>query len=121
MGTGEKRFSVILVSLLCSYVTTVLALLLLAFLLYALKCGDSVAKIGVILIYLGATFVGGYFTGKKLHTKKYLWGLFVGALYFFILWMVSLAIPGGERDTTMQFLASMLLCIGGGMLGGMFG
>lgn len=121
MGKEGNKITALLVSLLGSYLVTLPALLLLAFLLYQFKLGDQTAQIGVIVIYLGATFFGGCLTGRKLHTRKYLWGMFSGAMYFAILCAVSICMPVETSQMGSGFISALLLCVAGGTLGGMFG
>ena len=50
---------------------------------------------------------------------KFLWGLTVGVAYFVVL--VILSLIGGRAGTMFnrEFMTTLLLCAGGGMLGGM--
>ncbi len=80
----------LLKSLLFSYILTAAALAVLAFLLYKLDLSEKVVSIAIIVIYVGATFFAGFVTGKKMESRKFLWGLSMGAAYFLILAAVSL-------------------------------
>lgn len=103
--------------LLLSYILTAILLLVLAFLLYRFQIGGKAVALGVILIYLLSTFLGGFLAGKKAKSRKYLWGLALGGAYFLILAAISLLT--GCADGGVGFLTALLLCLGGGMLGGM--
>ena len=43
----------------------------------------------------------------------------MGGLYFLVLLAVSLMVNGNVGDLGNSFLTTMVLCAGGGMLGGM--
>lgn len=105
--------------LLFSYILTAVLLLLLALALYKLGLGERIVALAIILIYVASTFFSGYVTGKKVQNKKYLWGLLMGSLYFGVLVSVSLIINHSLGEVGRSFFTTLVLCAGGGMLGGM--
>ena len=111
----------LLKSLLFSYILTAAALAVLAFLLYKLDLSEKVVSIAIIVIYVGATFFAGFVTGKKMESRKFLWGLSMGAAYFLILAAVSLCVGKGNIEVGNSFATTLVLRAGGGMLGGMLG
>lgn len=116
---GEIPVLFLLKSLLFSYILTGGLLLLLALLLYKVGLSQKVVSICIIAIYVLATFFAGFITGKKLKSRKFLWGALMGVAYFLVLVVVSLAVnrqPGVLADS---LLTTLVLCGGGGMLGGM--
>lgn len=115
----QNKGLVFLKALAAAYVITGLLLLLLAFLVYRLEWDESKANIGIIAIYLLSGFAGGFMAGKCGKTRRFLWGLGIGAAYYIILTIVSL-IMGQESGTPfVQMMTTMALCLGSGMLGGM--
>lgn len=106
-----------LIFLLMSYILTGLMLLLLAFLLYRFQISSNALEIGIIVTYVLSTFLGGFLAGKKAKTRKFLWGLLMGAGYYLILAVFSLLSGTGQPGAS--FLTCMIICCGGGMLGGM--
>lgn len=105
--------------LLTSYLFTAAMLLLLAFLLYKLKLPENVVSIVIIGIYVVATFAGGFLAGKRLQSRKFVWGLLVGILYFGILAVVSVWMHGEVSELGESVFTTFILCSAGGMLGGM--
>lgn len=105
--------------LLFSYIVTVALLALLAFLLYKLGLGEKLVSGAVIAIYVLATVLGGMAAGKRMQNRRFLWGLFVGAAYFVILAVVSIVFGQGSIQVGRSFFTTLVLCAGGGMLGGM--
>ncbi|TAH64339.1 MAG: TIGR04086 family membrane protein [Anaerolineaceae bacterium] len=115
----NTRVIYILEALVFSYIITGLLLLLLSFLMLKLELSSVVISGAINLAYIASAFTGGFFIGKKTEQKRFIWGLFVGVLYFIILMLVSLmmnrvgALPLGSLFTV--FIITGL----SGMLGGM--
>ena len=106
-------------NLVLAYIVTAVILMVLAFLVYKLRLPEKTVSICIIATYAAATFLAGFLTGKKMKKMKFVWGLLVGLAYFVILVIMSLI---GGRAATMfnrDFVTTLLLCAGGGMLGGM--
>lgn len=124
-GDGQERMGEIpvlflLKSLLFSYILTGGLLLLLALVLYKAGLSQKAVSICIIVIYVLATFFAGFVTGKKLKSRKFLWGALMGLLYFLVLAAVSLAVNREPGVLSGSFATTLVLCGGGGMLGGMF-
>lgn len=92
---------------------------MLALLLYRFQLGEQTVSAGIIVIYILATLLAGFMTGKKMKNKKFIWGLFMGAIYFIVLVLVTLLINHSLKDVAGNFLTTLLICVGSGMLGGM--
>jgi putative membrane protein (TIGR04086 family) len=111
-------FPIIKAALAVVAVTFVL-LLLLALLLYRLHLSDSVVNVCILLVYFLSNFAGGFFIGKAKQAKKFLWGFLTGFTYFLLLAIVSfLVLKGFCSDLSGAFIC-LLICVGGGMIGGM--
>ena len=105
--------------LLFSYVLTAGLLILLALLLYRFSLQEKIVNIGIIVIYIAVTFLAGLLAGKRAGSRKFLWGLCMGTLYFAVLALVSLAVNRSIADVATNFVTVFCLCAGSGMLGGM--
>lgn len=118
---AEKRVPVIffLKCLLFSYILTAAMLLLLALLLYKAGLSEKIVSIAIIVIYVAATFFAGFAAGKKMQSRKFLWGLMMGGIYFGVLALVSLMVNHSVGELGNSFFTTLVLCAGGGMLGGM--
>lgn len=116
---GEIPVLFLLKSLLFSYILTGSLLLLLALLLYKANLSQKVVSICIIVIYVLATFFAGFITGKKLKNRRFLWGALMGTAYFLVLAVISLAVNRQPGILSSSFLTTLILCCGGGMLGGM--
>ena len=109
----------LLKALFCSYLLTGILLLLLAFLLYQFRLKERQIDIGIIVIYVLSTFVGGFLSGKWMKVRKFLWGMLTGMLYFLLLFVVSFAVYKTIQQNGISLLTTFALCVGGGMIGGM--
>lgn len=121
---AEKNKSLIMFLVKClllSYLLTAVCLLLLTFLLYKLGLSEKTVSAAIISIYVISTLSAGFVAGKKLQSKKFLWGLLLGTIYFLILVAVSMAVSSSPGELGASFLTTLILCAGGGMLGGMLG
>lgn len=101
------------------YFTTMLLLLLLAAVLFKTELPEMASKIWLIAVYVISGFLGGFFIGKRRKNKKFLWGLFIGALYFVILLAVSLLLYKGLTKDYVHLIMTMALCCFSGTVGGM--
>lgn len=117
--TEETDYFIIVKNLILAYIFTVIVLLVLAFLLYKIGLSEKTISVCVILTYAGSTFLAGFLTGRAVKKMKFIWGLAEGIAYFVVLVLLSLI--GGRAGAIWgkDFVTSLLLCAGGGMLGGM--
>ena len=105
--------------LLIAYLVTGLLLLLLAFLAYKANLSEQGSRIGILFIYVLSSFVAGFITGKKSKKRKFLFGAMMGICYFVVLLLLSLGIHDKVAPGAFAKWSAGLLCMGGGMLGGM--
>lgn len=122
-GEGKEGIPMLALAkcLLASYVLTLLLLCLLAFLLYKLHLTEGMVTIAISAIYVLTTFTAGFLAGKRMETRKFLWGAIVGAAYFAILALVSVLVKTPETSLGNSFWTTLVLCVAGGTLGGMLG
>lgn len=119
-GKTADRIAVdMLKSLLCAYIITGILLLILAVLLYKAGISENTVDAGVILIYVISTFSGGFVMGKLMGERKFLWGLILGAAYFILLLLITFGMYHTLQGSTSHLFTVILLCAGGGMMGGM--
>ncbi len=109
----------ILKSLLASYIVTGLLLLLLSFFVYKFETGEELVMASIVAIYVIATFVGGFIIGKLTQVRKFIWGMVIGILYFALLFAISYGVYREFQTNGLNVITTMILCVGGGMLGGM--
>lgn len=115
----EWKIGWMLKALFISYISTGVFLLILTGLLYRFDLSEKVVTVGVILIYVLSTFIGGFVIGKMAKTRRFVWGLSMGIAYFGLLLLISLAVYRTLQGDGTQILTTFALCAGGGMLGGM--
>lgn len=115
---GEKVMQM-LKCLLASYIVTGLLLLGLTFLVYKFELNEQVVLGSVVAIYVVSTFVGGFIIGKLMPRRKFLWGMILGLTYFALLLLISYGVYREFNTNGLNVITTVLLCVGGGMLGGM--
>ena len=106
-------------ALLAAHVVTGLLLLAIAGFLYRFQWDEGKVQIGIILTYILSCFIGGFLAGKMMKSRKFLWGVLLGLLYFLVMTLVSVAVNRELQSSSSGMITSFLLCMGGGMLGGM--
>ena len=115
---GEKIMWM-LKALLASYIVTGLLLLGLTILVYKFELDEQVVVAGIVAIYVVSTFMGGYIIGKLTGSKKYMWGMLIGVVYFLLLFLISYGVYREFNTNGISAITTAILCIGGGTLGGM--
>lgn len=114
---------VIMLSVILMYAVSAILLFILALLLYQMELTKEVVKIGIIVVYIVSGFTGGFFAGRQIKDRKFLWGLLAGGSYYVILLMFSFFIKQGMGETAAfeatQLLMKLALCSVSGMAGGM--
>lgn len=115
---GEKLMQV-LKCLLASYIVTGLLLLLLTFIVYKSEPDEQLVTGGIVAIYVISTFIGGLIIGKIMGVRKFIWGMLIGAIYFLMLFAISYGVYREFSTNGLSIITTMILCVGGGTLGGM--
>lgn len=113
------KVKAILKSLLFAYSVTGMMLLFLAFLLFQFDLGEKTVEAGILAVYILSCLLGGFMAGKFVRKEKYIWGMGVGLLYFLLLALVSFIVQGKWDMALSHVVTTLLMCLGGGTLGGM--
>lgn len=98
---------------------TVLLLLILAFLLLQLQWDVQKTELAILAVYLFSTVAGGWFTGRGVQKKKFLFGALTGGIYFLLLLALSAMSEPGMHASVSAGTRTCFLCLAGGMFGGM--
>lgn len=102
-----------------AYFLSAILLVLLAFLVFRFGISEKAVAIGIVLIYILSCLVAGLLIGKLQKNRKFLWGLFVGAMYFAVLLALTGVVDKGLSQVASDFGTTLFICLGSGMLGGM--
>lgn len=117
--TAVNKPLFLLKTLFITYLLTGILLFSLAFILYKLRLSNTQVQTGVYLIYILSSFLGGFLAGKKMKSRRFLWGMLMGALYFLVLFLVS-SLSGRPLESGFSYLLLVLgICLAGGTSGGM--
>ena len=121
MENMQKNIKVILwiKSLLASYIVTGISLLVLTFFMYKFELNEKIVSAAIVGIYVVSTLIGGMIIGKLTKSKRYLWGMVLGIIYFVLLLLITLGVYRTLNGDSVSIVTSLILCAGGGMTGGM--
>lgn len=121
MENMQKNIKVIwwIKSLLASYIVTGILLLVLTFFMYKFELNEKIVSAAIVGIYVVSTLIGGMIIGKLTKSKRYLWGMALGILYFVLLLLITLGVYRTLNGDSVSIVTSLILCAGGGMTGGM--
>lgn len=121
MENMQKNIKVIwwIKSLLASYIVTGILLLVLTFFMYKFELNEKIVSAAIVGIYVVSTLIGGVIIGKLTKSKRYLWGMVLGILYFVLLLLITLGVYRTLNGDSVRIVTSLILCAGGGMTGGM--
>ena len=116
----ERTLAVDFVKILfVMYLITMLLLLLLALELFQFEPEEMVIKAWLIAVFVISGFLGGFLIGKRAKSKKFLWGCLIGALYFILLFAVSLLLYKGLSGDITHLVTTLVLCTASATVGGM--
>ncbi len=99
-----------------SFLVTLLFLTVIAFLMLKAGMGEEIVSKLMIAGYVLAPAAGGFVIGKKRKVNRFLWGLCVGAVYFFVYALIAVCVK--EVPLGNIFWVAVPVCLGG-MAGGM--
>lgn len=121
MDNMQKNIKVIwwIKSLLASYIVTGILLLVLTFFMYKFELNEKIVSAAIVGIYVVSTLIGGMIIGKLTKSKRYLWGMVLGIIYFVLLLLITLGVYRTLNGDSVSIVTSLILCAGGGMTGGM--
>ena len=121
MENMQKNIKVIwwIKSLLASYIVTGILLLVLTFFMYKFELNEKIVSAAIVGIYVVSTLIGGVIIGKLTKSKRYLWGMVLGIIYFVLLLFITLGVYRTLNGDSVSIVRSLILCAGGGMTGGM--
>ena len=114
-----KMAAGMLTGLVLSCLATTVILLILAFVMLKLQPGTGVVETTILVTYAVSCFLGGWHCGRKAQRRKFVWGMLLGVLYFLLLFLVSGMGDRTVQSSLLQSLTALVICAGGGMLGGM--
>lgn len=120
-GLHLKKITYIMTKIiLFMYILTGLLLFFLAFLMYKMDLGDNQINLGIIIIMVVCTFIGGILAGKAFREKRFVYGAIIGLLYFLILVIISSLMQKNVKLAN-DVITMFFICVGSGTLGGMLG
>ena len=83
------------------------------------ELNEKIVSAAIVGIYVVSTLIGGMIIGKLTKSKRYLWGMVLGIIYFVLLLLITLGVYRTLNGDSVSIVTSLILCAGGGMTGGM--
>lgn len=114
-----KKLKIVVKGLIVSYAVTGMLLAALAYFVFRFELKENITDLAIIGIYVIVTFIGGFITGKLVKEHKFIWGFILGCTYILIIFLISTILGQILQVETTVKLTTAILCIGGGLLGGM--
>lgn len=114
---AKKVFTYYLEGFFISFLVSLVGIIIGAWLLYNGTIDADSIKLVVRIIYFVSTFIGGFFVGKRIKRKRFLYGVIYGVVFVGII--VIIGALSGDANLTNKSGISVLVCAIGGMLGGM--
>ena len=108
----------VMVALFGGYAITFFGIVILAFMLLLFQFSENMLEMGILAIYFFACLTAGIIAGKRMESRKILWGMFMGSLYFIIIFSVSLLLNQSMERSGRDVVTMYLICVGSGILGG---
>ena len=115
--SASQKFMGVVKGLILSYLLTIIMLFITAVVVYKVGISDKVLGILVVVIYIVATFAGGFVTGRKVREKRFLWGMVYGLTYISVALTVSVLFTGSGDREGIAVITKCIMCVAGGMLG----
>ena len=107
------------VALLAGFSITSLGVVVLALSLLGLSVSEEMVDGGILIIYILSCFMAGRIMGKKRKTKRFLRGIFIGVMYYFVLFLASFLLGDSLEFVISDVVTSLMICSGSATLGGM--
>ena len=87
--------------------------------LYKFRLPESQITLGISGVYILSCFMGGFMAGKAMRSRKFLWGLLTGILYFAFLLIMSFLQDRTITADAVRLGTVFAMCSLSAMAGGM--
>lgn len=92
----------------------------LAFLMYKTEWTDSIMSPLLMVAYCLSAFIGSFYFAKHTSKRRFLWGLFFGAVFFLVYLAVVLSLTFSSGFSIERLLTFFAFSLVAGCFGGMF-
>lgn len=113
-----NKFLGVLKILVISYVVTGVLLLLLSLCMLKMNVSSGIVTVGIIVIYIVATFGGGFLLARREKSRRLMWGALFGLMYFLVLFIMSVIINKGLSVDYVACIRGFFVCVAAGAVGG---
>ena len=107
-------------TIVVAYFVTAVLLLVLALIAFKTGMKETIVTTGIYCIYILSTAVSGFVIGRKIKSRRVLWGMAAGFTYYAVIFLVSLILNKGIAMDVTGILMAFALCVSGGFAGSFF-
>ena len=107
-------------TIVVAYFVTAVLLLVLAMIAFKTGMKETIVTTGIYCIYILSTAVSGFVIGRKIKSRRVLWGMAAGFAYYAVIFLVSLILNKGIAMDVTGILMAFALCVSGGFAGSFF-
>lgn len=116
-----RRFSIIdiPIALIVGFIITGAGIIALAICLLLFSISEEMVDGGILIIYILSCFIAGMIIGRKRKTKRFLWGMLIGLVYYSVLYLASFLMVEPTHSLMSDVITTWMICCGSATLGGM--
>ena len=107
------------ISILVGFAITCVGVIILALCLLLLSLSEEMIDGGILILYILSCFMAGFVIGKRRKTRRFLWGIFIGIMYYSLLFAATFFVVSSTDANIYDVVTSLLVCCGSAAFGGM--
>ncbi len=119
---GKMRRTAIIdipIALIVGFSITAAGVVILAVCLLLCSISEEMVDVGILIIYIISCFGAGMIIGRKRKTRRFLWGMLIGVVYYSVLYLTSFLLVGPSHSVMNDVVTTLMICCGGATIGGM--
>ena len=107
------------IAILVGFSITCVGVIILALCLLLLSLSEEMIDWGILVLYILSCFMAGFVIGKRRKTRRFLWGIFIGIMYYSLLFAATFFVVSSTDTNIYDVVTSLLVCCGSAAFGGM--
>ena len=107
------------IALVVGFAITCVGVIMLALCLLLLSLSEEMIDGGILILYILSCFMAGFVIGKRRKNRRFLWGIFIGIMYYSLLFAATFFMVSSTDTNIYDVVTSLLVCCGSAAFGGM--
>lgn len=107
------------IALVVGFAITCVGVIMLALCLLLLSLSEEMIDGGILILYILSCFMAGFVIGKRRKNRRFLWGIFIGIMYYSLLFAATFFVVSSTDANIYDVATSLLVCCGSAAFGGM--